>query len=51
VQQAPLDEELGLVAYQQTSQEVIQMACSLTVFVPFETACTLFRNIFPLDAP
>lgn len=41
VQQAPLDTELGLVCYQKTSLEVMQMGCLLTVFVPFETACTL----------
>ena len=45
VQQAPLDQELGLPVYQQTSLEVIQMACLLTVFVPFETACTLLEKL------
>ncbi|WP_442948096.1 ISKra4 family transposase [Nostoc sp.] len=45
VQQAPLDQELGLLAYQQTSLELMQMGCLLTVFVPFETACTLLEKL------
>jgi hypothetical protein len=45
VQQAPLDQDLGLMAYQQTSFEVIQMGCLLSVFVPFETACMLLEKL------
>ncbi len=41
-QVVPLDEELGLRAYQKTSLEVKWLACALTVFVPFEIASVLF---------
>ena len=41
-QVAPLDEELGLTAYQKTSLEVKWLACALAVFVPFEIASVLF---------
>ena len=50
VQQAPLDQELGLLAYQQTSLELMQMGCLLTVFVPFETACTLLEKLTGVKA-
>ncbi|MEH2140516.1 MAG: hypothetical protein V7K42_28345 [Nostoc sp.] len=33
------------LAYQQTSLELMQMGCLLTVFVPFETACTLLEKL------
>jgi hypothetical protein len=49
VQQAPLDQNLGLMAYQQTSFEVIQMGCLLTVFVPFETACMLLEKLTGIE--
>lgn len=41
-QVVPLDEELGLRAYQKTSLEVKWLACALAVFVPFEIASVLF---------
>ena len=41
-QVVPLDEELGLRAYQKTSLEVKWLACALAVFVPFEIASELF---------
>lgn len=41
-QLVPLDEELGLTAYQKTSLEVKWLACALAVFVPFEIASVLF---------
>lgn len=42
---APLDQELGLKSYQQTSQEVVQLGCLLAVFVPFETATVLLERL------
>ena len=42
---APLDQELGLKSYQQTSQEVVQLGCLLAVFVPFETATVLLQRL------
>ena len=41
----PLDQELGLDSYQQTSQEVVKLACLLAVFVPFETATVLLKQL------
>jgi hypothetical protein len=41
-QVVPLDEELGLKAYQKTSLEVKWLACALAVFVPFNIASVLF---------
>ena len=49
VQIAPFDQELGLNSYQQTSQEVVQLACLLAVFVPFETAKVLLQRLTGLD--
>ena len=40
-QVVPLDEALGLTAYQKTSLEVKWLACALAVFVPFEIASAL----------
>jgi hypothetical protein len=37
-QVAPLDEELGVQPYQQTSGELQSLGCALAVFVPFATA-------------
>ncbi len=45
VQIVPLDQELGLNPYQQTSQEVVQLGCLLAVFVPFETATVLLQRL------
>ncbi len=41
----PLDQELGLEAHQQTSQEVMQLGCLLAVFVPFDTATVLLQRL------
>jgi len=49
VQIAPFDQELGLNSYQQTSQEVVQLACLLAVFVPFETAKVLLQRLTGID--
>ena len=46
---APLDQELGLKSYQQTSQEVVQLACLLAVFVPFETATVLLQRLTGIE--
>ena len=40
-QVAPLDEELGVQPYQQTSGELQSLGCALAVFVPFATAARL----------
>lgn len=40
-QVAPLDQELGLEPNQKTCQSLKQAACSLSVFVPYETAAIL----------
>ena len=40
-QVAPLDEELGVQPYQQTSGELQALGCALAVFVPFTTAARL----------
>jgi hypothetical protein len=42
---APLDQELGLDSYQQTSQEVVKLGCLLAVFVPFDTATVLLKQL------
>jgi hypothetical protein len=42
---APLDQELGLAPYQQTSQEVVKLGCLLAVFVPFDTATVLLKQL------
>ena len=42
---APLDQELGLDSYQQTSQEVVKLGCLLAVFVPFDTATVLLERL------
>jgi hypothetical protein len=44
-QVVPFDEELGLTAYQKTSQEVQWLACGLAVFVPFEIAAVLLAML------
>ncbi len=45
----PLDQELGLNPYQQTSQEVVQLGCLLAVFVPFETATVLLQRLTGIE--
>ena len=42
---APLDQELGLHSYQQTSQELVKLGCLLAVFVPFDTATVLLKQL------
>ena len=42
---APLDERLGLRVYQRTSDELKRLGCALVVFVPFETAMLLLRQM------
>lgn len=44
-QVVPLDEELGLEAYQGSDQGLKQKACLLAVFVPFETATMLLQQL------
>ena len=46
---APLDQELGLAPYQQTSQEVVKLGCLLAVFVPLEEKRTASR--IPAGSP
>ena len=41
----PLDQELGLDSYQQTSQELVKLGCLLAVFVPFDTATVLLQRL------
>jgi hypothetical protein len=42
---APLDQALGLVPHQRTGAEVQWMGCLLAVFVPYETARRLLRQL------
>jgi hypothetical protein len=42
---APLDQALGLVAHQRTGVEVQWRGCLLAVFVPYETARRLLRQL------
>lgn len=49
VLKVPLDQELGLNPYQQTSQEVVQLGCLLAVFVPFETATVLLQRLTGIE--
>ena len=42
---ALLDERLGLRAYQRSSDELRRLGCALVVFVPFETAVRLLRQL------
>ena len=42
---APLDQVLGLVPHQRTGAEVQWMGCLLAVFVPYETARRLLRQL------
>ncbi len=42
---APLDQALGLVEHQRTGTEVPWMGCLLAVFVPYETACVVRRQL------
>ncbi len=42
---APLDQVLGLDSYQQTSQEVVKLGSLLAIFVPFDTATVLLKQL------
>jgi hypothetical protein len=42
---APLDQQLGLLPHQRTGTEVQWMGCLLAVFVPYETAVQLLRQL------
>lgn len=44
-QKTPLDEVLGIEAYQQTSRKFIRLACLLAVFLPFELASRLLVQL------
>ena len=43
-QAIPLDIELGIKSYQQTSLELVRLSCLLAVFVPFETVTVIIRR-------
>ncbi len=43
---APYDDELGLAAYQQTSDELQQIACEYAVFVPFRLSAHFVSRTF-----
>jgi hypothetical protein len=42
---APFDETLGIAPYQQTSVELMRLGCLLAVFVPFEIAVGLLKQL------
>ena len=44
-QVSPLDKELGLISNQKSGAELQQMACLLAIFVPFETAAMLLKQL------
>ncbi|MBW4422265.1 MAG: ISKra4 family transposase [Myxacorys californica WJT36-NPBG1] len=44
-QVVPLDEELGLAPYQQTSMELMRLGCLLAVFLPFGLAVHLLEQL------
>lgn len=44
-QVAPLDQELGLLPNQKTCQSLKQAACSLAVFIPYESAAILLSML------
>jgi hypothetical protein len=44
-QQVPLDTILGIRAYQQTSTELVRLGCLLAVFLPFELAAWMLRQL------
>ena len=41
----PFDRTLGIHAYQQTSVELMRLACLLAVFLPFELAVKLLHQL------
>jgi len=44
-QVAPLDKELGLTSNQKSDPSLQQVACLLAIFVPFETAAMLLKQV------
>jgi hypothetical protein len=48
-QVAPFDIELGLKPNQRTGDEIKQIACALTVFVPFNIAVTLLKTLTGIE--
>ncbi|MBK9446356.1 MAG: ISKra4 family transposase [Betaproteobacteria bacterium] len=44
-QVAPLDEALGVLPYQQTQAQIQSMGCLLTVFMAYETASQVLRQL------
>mgnify|MGYP001008429427 CR=1 FL=1 len=46
---APLDQELGLESNQRTSNELKYFSCLLAVFVPFEIASILLKELIGID--
>ena len=48
-QVSPLDKELGLISNQKSGAELQQMACLLAIFVPFETAAMLLKQLSGAD--
>ncbi|CAA9570317.1 hypothetical protein AVDCRST_MAG81-1659 [uncultured Synechococcales cyanobacterium] len=44
-QQTPLDSALGINTYQQTSIELMRLSCLLAVFLPFELAAVMLRQL------
>jgi len=44
-QQVPLDTILSIRAYQQTSTELVRLGCLLAVFLPFELAAWMLRQL------
>jgi hypothetical protein len=43
--QSPFDQALNIQAYQQTSTELVRLGCLLTVFLPFELAAWMLRQL------
>lgn len=41
----PFDAVLGIAAYQQTSLELVRLGCLLVVWLPFELAVQLLRQL------
>ena len=46
---APLDEELGLAANQKSDVGLQQVACLVAIFVPFETAAMLLKQLTGIE--
>lgn len=44
-QQAPLDQTLGIEAYQQTSDEIKRLGCLLAVLLPYDLAAWLLKQL------